>query len=178
MDCLNHRAKPEILDRGLQLAVTHAEFVRGTIQQCVDLGQIVNSGPFLYAQVGTLVSPACTVTRTRTHARIQTNISTNKPTNKKKRARTRRDTHARAHTPYTRSYVIFTYSFPYLAGGARSAWSLRHLSSIGHCEIGQLLAASLRPIRRQVPEQIQESTAHRRGKMEERVFVCGVECPQ
>ena len=52
MDCLNHRSKPEILDRGLQLAVTHAEFVRGTIQQCVDLGQIVNSGPFLYAQVG------------------------------------------------------------------------------------------------------------------------------
>jgi len=51
MDCLNHRSKPEILDRGLQLAVTHAEYVRGTIQQCVDLGQIVNSGPFLYAQV-------------------------------------------------------------------------------------------------------------------------------
>jgi len=51
MDCLNHRAKPEILDKGLSLAVAHAEYVKGTIQQCVDLGQIVNSGPFLYAQV-------------------------------------------------------------------------------------------------------------------------------
>ena len=55
MDCLNHRSKPEVLDRGLQLAVTHAEFVRGTIQQSIDLGQIVNSGPFLYAQVRLVV---------------------------------------------------------------------------------------------------------------------------
>lgn len=51
MDCLNHRSKPEVLEKGLELAVRHSGYVRDTIQQCIDLGQIVNSGPFLYAQV-------------------------------------------------------------------------------------------------------------------------------